>query len=130
MKLCPLIFSTMLISPLLCACTSTNSPALAKLTPDTAQSEIQTKKTTKDDIRKIFGDAKEIKFEENGVEIWIYRDFNASAATANHFLQYVPFMASSNHGAEIISEDTKKELIILFDNTGVVKKYRIWQKNV
>jgi hypothetical protein len=130
MKLCNLILCATLISPLLVACTSTNSPALARLTPDTSQQEIQIKKTTKDDIRKIFGDAKEIRFEENGVEIWVYKDYNASAAAANHVLQYVPFLTSSDRGAELISEETKKELVILFDETGVVKKYRIWEKHV
>jgi hypothetical protein len=86
---------------------------------------IQINKTTKDDVRKLFGSAKEIVSEEAGYEIWIYKNYDASAAVINHVFQYVPFVALVNKSPELVSEDVKRELVILFDANGVVKKSRL-----
>jgi hypothetical protein len=42
---------------------------------------------------------------------------------------YVPLVPLLNGGSpEIMSEQTTKEIVFLFDQTGVVKKYRVMQR--
>lgn len=110
-------------------CTTTNQPAVTAATATTLQSTIVSGQSTRADIKRLFGDAKEIVFDEGGYELWIYRDHNASAASVNHVLQYVPLVPLLNGGSpEIMSEQTTKEIVFLFDQTGVVKKYRVMQR--
>lgn len=114
-----------LLVPLFSSCATVNDAAIAKVDRDNVLNTVQPDKTTKADIKKMFGDAKEIEFKEGGYEVWIYKDQDTSAAAMNHVLQYVPLLPLIHGNAEIISEKTKKELVILFDSTGVVKKSRV-----
>ncbi len=115
----------MVVAAMLSACAGANNPALFGMNDKTVGSVITAQKTRKDDIQRLLGSAQEIAFKENGYEIWIYKDYNASAAAVNNILQYVPLLPTVRGTADIIPENTKKELIVLFDRSGVVQKYRV-----
>ncbi|CAG9267590.1 outer membrane protein assembly factor BamE domain-containing protein [Paraburkholderia unamae] len=71
--------------------------------------------STKDDVRKAFGDPTETSFTDSGNEIWRYRYSNATSKGIN----FVPIANIFMSGQNV----DKKELVVFFDDHGVVKNY-------
>ncbi|MBB3121799.1 hypothetical protein [Pseudoduganella violacea] len=97
----------------LTGCASTGNGAIKTLTQEGAAQAIVIGKSTKADISESFGSASVTKFS-NGYELWLYQLGFSKMVDS---LPYVNLVLSS--------AENKRELSILFDKTGVVKKYQL-----
>ena len=94
-------------------CASTGNGTVKTLTQERAAQTIVIGKSSKADISAAFGNATITPFA-NGYEIWLYQLGYSKIVDS---LPYVNLVLSS--------ADNKKELSILFDRTGVVRKYQL-----
>lgn len=93
---------------LVAGCASSGNQILKNETEESVNSKIIANKTTKNEVKAIFGSPDETSFTDGGKEIWKYFLVNASA-DAISYVPIVNLFASSTSG-------TKKELVILFNN--------------
>jgi hypothetical protein len=92
-------------------CAATGNGAVKTLTQQGAAQAIVIGKSTRADVEAAFGTASITTFA-NGYELWLYQVGYAKAVDS---VPYVNLVVSS--------ADNKRELSILFDRNGVVKKY-------
>jgi hypothetical protein len=92
-------------------CAATGNGAVTTLTQQGAARTIVVGKSTRADIEAAFGRANVTRFA-NGYELWLYQVGYSKAVDS---MPYVNLVVSS--------ADNKRELSILFDKDGVVKKY-------
>jgi hypothetical protein len=97
----------------LAGCASTGNGAVKTLTQERAAQAIVIGQSTKADIGAAFGTANMTTFA-NGYELWLYQVGYAKVVDS---LPYVNLVVNS--------ADNKRELSILFDRNGVVKKYQL-----
>src|SRR3546814_13795387 len=81
----------------------------------TVASKITEGKSTKDDVRSLFGSPNKTSFTDSGLEIWNY-EFSKVSADAVSYIPIVNWFGSSASG-------TKKELVVLFDEKNLVQRY-------
>ena len=97
----------------LAGCAATGNGHIKTLTEDDAAATLVRGKTVKDEVRRALGDARVASFP-SGNEVWVYQFTDG----ASKFVKYVPLIGRlSSTGTKV------KELKILFDKDGVVKKY-------
>ena len=94
-------------------CAATGNGAVATLTGERAAQAIVIGASTRADIERSFGRAEVTRFA-GGYELWLYQVGYAKAVDG---IPYVNLLVSS--------ADNRRELTILFDRTGVVRKYRL-----
>lgn len=97
----------------LAGCAATGNGVVNTLTQERAAQAIVIGKSTRADIEAAFGTASITRFA-NGYELWLYQVGYAKVVDS---VPYVNLVVSS--------ADNKRELSILFDRTGVVKKYQL-----
>ncbi|MCE9614339.1 MAG: hypothetical protein K8T26_08685 [Lentisphaerae bacterium] len=100
------------VAILLSGCWSTGSRQLRNETPGSVDAKIIDGKTTKAEVAACFGGPKKIDFSQSDKEVWRY-EFTYEQMEAQNLVN--PLL-QRNTG-------TKKELVILFEDTGVVKKH-------
>lgn len=98
----------------LTGCASTGNVAMKEQNQQTIEQVITKGQTTKQDIAKHFGLADSVSFTDSGKEIWTYRH-SRSKPMARNFIPYNFFSLGENIQT--------KELVILFDDKGVVSNY-------
>lgn len=101
-------------SLILAGCASSGNKHLQKETETSVQTKIVEGKTTKSEVKAMFGSPEAVSFTDGGNEIWKY----AFAKIKISGKSFIPFYGLFHNGAT----GTKKELTILF-NGDVVKKY-------
>jgi hypothetical protein len=94
-------------------CASTGNGAVTTLTQEHAARIIVIGKSTRADIENAFGNTTVTRFA-NGYELWLYQVGYSKAVDS---VPYVNLLVSS--------ADNKRELSILSDRNGVVKKYQL-----
>ena len=97
----------------LAGCAATGNGAVKTLTQERAAQAIVIGTSTRAEIEAAFGTASITRFA-NGYELWLYQVGYAKAVDS---VPYVNLVVSS--------ADNKRELSILFDRNGVVKKYQL-----
>ena len=116
MKKISLIASSLVLGTVLftgCA-VKTGNDRIENVTQDNILNMIEDGKSTKADVRKAFGEPKNIDFMDNGLEKWEYHHSRSVQKGVN----YVPVVNWFVKG----TDDTKKTLIVLFDGN-VVKTH-------
>jgi outer membrane protein assembly factor BamE (lipoprotein component of BamABCDE complex) len=103
-------------------CASHGNESLRKESEGSVKQRIVENKTTKQEIRAMFGSPLTSSFIENGSEIWKYELSNVSGDAVN-YIPIVNMFGSSASGK-------KKELIVLFNDNGTVKKYNMSESDV
>jgi len=98
-------------------CKSTNNQALKHSNYLSMANEITINKSTKEDVRRNFGNPRETSHTEGGNEVWRYVYTESTAKATN----YVPIIRYFDSGENI---DTV-ELIVTFNKQGIVKNYSI-----
>src|SRR3546814_6350383 len=78
----------------------------------TVASKITEGKSTKDDVRSLFGSPNKTSFTDSGLEIWNY-EFSKVSADAVSYIPIVNWFGSSASG-------TKKALVVLFESKNLV----------
>jgi outer membrane protein assembly factor BamE (lipoprotein component of BamABCDE complex) len=103
-------------------CASAGNQTLKAETEQTIGSKIVQGTTTKDEVRSMFGSPLSTNFTDGGLEIWKYELSDVTGDAVN-YIPIVNLFGSSYSG-------TKKELVVLFDNDGIVKRYSMAESDV
>ena len=106
----------LLLAASVAGCAATGNGAVTTLTREDAAHAIVIGKSTRADIERTFGQANVTRFA-NGYELWLYQVGYAKSVDA---IPYVNLVVSS--------ADNTRELTILFDRAGVVRKYRLMDR--
>jgi outer membrane protein assembly factor BamE (lipoprotein component of BamABCDE complex) len=120
MKIYP--FLMLVSTSILAGCASSGNQSLKKETEATVAAKMAEGKTTKAEVRKMFGSPFKTSFTDGGLEIWTY-ELSKMSADAVNYIPVVGLLGGSVSG-------TKKELVVLFDEAGVVKKYSMSESPV
>ena len=89
----------------------TGNDRIENVTQDNILNMIEDGKSTKADVRKAFGEPRNIGFMDNGLEKWEYHHSRSVQKGVN----YVPVVNWFVKG----TDDTKKTLLVLFDGNVV-----------
>jgi outer membrane protein assembly factor BamE (lipoprotein component of BamABCDE complex) len=103
-------------------CMSAGNETLRKETEVSVQQKVLEGKTTKAEVRAMFGSPATTSFTDGGLEIWNYELSNMKADVVN-YIPLVGLLGSSASG-------TRKTLVVLFDDKGVVKRYSMSESPV
>ena len=103
-------------------CASTGNKVLKDATSQSVSGKIVHGKTTKAEIRSMFGDPMETSYTDSGNEIWKY-NFTKGHMTASSFIPVVSLFSSGSKGK-------KKELVVFFDQHGVVQRHSMSTSDV
>lgn len=88
---------------------------LGKMSKGQVDQQIVKGKSTKEDVKALVGDPQNTDFDQNGNEKWVY----AFARSSQKAVNYIPVANWFVRG----TNDTKKTLVVLFDDKGIVKNY-------
>ena len=122
MKKAFVFIATCAVALTLMGCASTGNEALRYESEAATTAKIVEGKTTKNEIRKMYGSPLKTTFTDGGLEMATYEFSNVSS----DFVNYVPvvnLLGSSASG-------TKKELIVLFDRSNVVMRFSMSESAV
>jgi hypothetical protein len=111
----------LLIALVLTGCVSGGNTQLRKETEASAQQKISEGKTTKSEVKKVFGSPLKTTFTDGGLEIWTYEATNLSK-DAIAYIPVVNWFGDSASGK-------KKELVILFDKD-IVKRFSMAESDL
>ena len=106
-----LLFMALLVT----GCASIGNESIRKESESSVAQKITEGKTSKDEIRSMFGSPISTSFTDSGLEIWKY-ELSKMSADAVSYIPVVNLFGTSSSG-------TKKELTVLFDEKGIVKRY-------
>lgn len=110
-----IIASVMALSVLsLAGCANSGNQSLKKETEQSVKTKITEGKSTKSEVKSVFGSPAETTFTDGGKEIWkyVFADVSADAVS---YIPIVNLFGSSASG-------TKKELVVMF-NGEIVERY-------
>ncbi|WP_272693972.1 hypothetical protein [Providencia sp. PROV036] len=110
-----IIASVMALSVLsLAGCANSGNQSLKKETEQSVKAKITEGKSTKSEVKSVFGSPAETTFTDGGKEIWkyVFADVSADAVS---YIPIVNLFGSSASG-------TKKELVVMF-NGEIVERY-------
>jgi outer membrane protein assembly factor BamE (lipoprotein component of BamABCDE complex) len=99
----------------LAGCAGVGNDSLRSESEATVSTKIVEGKTTKDQIRTMFGSPAKTDFTDGGLEIWRY-EFTKVSGDAVDYVPVVNLFGSSASGK-------KKELVVMFDTSNIVKRY-------
>ncbi len=114
MKIKFLVLAAAVIALAMTGCVSSGNKALKEESSSSVAEKIIKGKTTKEEVRSMYGDPMETTFTDSGKEIWKYHFIKAQIKASN-LIPVVNLFASG-------SEGDKKELVVFFDND-IVKNY-------
>ena len=109
------IFMPLVCVLALAGCASTGNSVLKNETEQTVGAKIIQGKTTKAEVRQMFGAPLSVNFTDAGNEVYKY-SFSKTQADAANFIPFVGILVAGAHG-------TEKTLTVLFDDKGIVKRY-------
>ncbi|HAV35512.1 MAG TPA: hypothetical protein DCX52_04000 [Massilia sp.] len=106
----------------LTGCASTGNESLRRETESSVAQKIIQGKTTKSEVRAMFGSPTKTTFTDGGLEIWNY-DFSNVSADAISYVPIVSMFGGSSSGK-------KKELVVMYDNADIVKRFSMSEADV
>jgi hypothetical protein len=106
----------------LTGCASVGNESLRKETETSVSQKIVQGKTTKPEIKAMFGSPTKTTFTDGGLEVWNY-DFSNVSADAISYVPIVNLFGASASGK-------KKELVVMYDASDVVKRFSMSESDV
>lgn len=106
----------------LSGCASVGNESLRKETEVSVAQKIVQGKTTKSEVRAMFGSPTRTSFTDGGLEVWNY-DFSNVSADAISYVPIVNLFGASASGK-------KKELVVMYDDANVVKRFAMSEADV
>lgn len=116
----------MLGSLILVACANTGNESMKGMTEEKVQSTIVAGTTTKAQIKGMFGSPFETSYTDNGALIWKYQYDDTTAFTPETVGSVILTLGL----AGTKSEGTRNELVILFDENDIVKKFNMSNSDI
>ncbi len=117
-----LLVTSVVALAVLSGCASVGNESLRKESESSVTKKIFEGKTSKDEIRAMFGSPNKTSFTDGGLEIWNF-DFTNVSADAISYVPIVNLFGASASGK-------KKELVVMFDQGNVVKRYSMSEADV
>ena len=117
-KLNIILFGLMLI---LAGCAGTGNESLKNATEAQVKKQITIGVTTKDQVQAMFGSPIKTSYTDNGSLIWTYQFDDTTALTP----QTVGSIIFTWGLAGTKTKGTRNELVVLFDENNVVKKFNM-----
>lgn len=117
-----LIYGTIIAALALTGCASTGNESLRKETESSVAQKIVQGKTTKSEVRAMFGSPTKTTFTDGGLEVWNY-DFANVSADAISYVPIVNLFGASASGK-------KKELVVMYDDQHVVRRYSMSEADI
>jgi len=117
-KLNIILFGLMLI---LAGCAGTGNESLKNATESQVKKQITIGVTTKDQVQAMFGSPIKTSYTDNGSLIWTYQFDDTTALTP----QTVGSIIFTWGLAGTKTKGTRNELVVLFDENNVVKKFNM-----
>lgn len=114
--------SAVALALLISGCASVGNETLRQESEASVSKKIVEGKTTKGEVRSMFGSPVKTSFTDAGLEIWNY-EFSNVSADAVSFVPIVNIFGASASGK-------KKELVVLFNDKGIVKRYAMSESEV
>jgi hypothetical protein len=106
----------------LTGCASVGNESLRKESESSVSQKIVQGKTTKPEIKAMFGSPTKTTFTDGGLEVWNY-DFSNVSADAISYVPIVNLFGASASGK-------KKELVVMYDASDVVKRFSMSESDV
>ena len=103
-------------------CASTGNETLKTESEISVASKISIGETTAAEVKAMFGSPYESSYTDGGLQIWKFR-LDDMTADAVNFVPFLNLLGSSMSG-------TRKELVILFDDDDVVKRFNMLESDV
>ncbi len=122
MKKNVLICGALLAVLTLSGCQSVGNESLRKETESSVAQKIVQGKTTKTEVRAMFGSPTKTTFTDGGLEVWNY-DFSNVSADAISYVPIVNLFGASASGK-------KKELVVMYDEQNIVRRYAMSEADV
>ena len=116
-----ILFFIVTLSFALAGCADTGNKSLKYATESKVQGQIKEGVTTKNQIQAMFGSPFKTSYTDNGSLIWTYQYDDTTALTP----QTVGSVLLTFGLAGTKSKGTRNELVILFDENNVVKKFNM-----
>ena len=110
----------------LIGCANKGSVVLKEITEAEVDAKISAGKTKRDEIRAAFGSPLETSFTDGGLEIWKYEFEDGTLLNVETVASGILTLGLA--GSKF--EGTKKELIVLFDDNYVVRRYNMSESPV
>jgi len=107
---------------LLSGCASVGNETLRAESENSVSKKIVEGKTTKAEVRAMFGSPTKTTFTDGGLEVWNYEFSNVSGDAIN----YVPILNMFGSSAS----GTKKELVVMYDQANRVKRFSMSEAQV
>ncbi len=105
-------------------CMSVGNDTLAKETEQSVGNKIIKGKTTKQQIRSMFGSPLTTNFTDSGLTVWEYRFTKSKNDLMNFGVSMLTLGFGTKHQSDV------KELKIIFDDNNVVKNYNMSESEV
>ncbi len=115
------VFMAALIALTAVGCANTGNKSVEDATPQSVEAVLKVGATTKEEVAAIFGSPMETTYTDGGLLIWTYRYDDTSAMT----VETVGSVLLTFGLAGTKAEGTRNELVILFDESDVVKRYNM-----
>ena len=103
-------------------CATVGNDTLRAETEESISQKIVKNKTTKSEVKSMFGSPMSTSYTDGGSEIWKY-ELSKMSADATSFIPVVSLFAASSSGV-------KKELVILFNDDDTVKKFNMSESDM
>lgn len=107
---------------MLTGCASVGNESLRKESETSVAQKIVQGKTTKSEVKAMFGSPTKTTFTDGGLEVWNY-DFSNVSADAISYVPIVNLFGASASGK-------KKELVVMYDTADVVKRFSMSESDV
>ena len=116
------LLSVILLSSIfLGACANVGNKSMKGVTPASVEAQLTVGQTTKAEVEAIFGSPYETKYTDGGLLIWTYRYDDTTAFT----METVGSVLLTAGLAGAKAEGTRNELVVLFDEKDVVKRFNM-----
>lgn len=116
------LFGAAAIAFALAGCASVGNESLRRETESSVAQKIVQGKTSKSEVRSMFGSPTKTTFTDGGLEVWNY-DFSNVSADAISYVPIVNLFGASASGK-------KKELVVMYDTTDIVKRFSMSESDV
>lgn len=116
------VCGALIVAFALTGCASVGSESLRGETEGSVAQKIVQGKTTKSEVRTMFGSPTKTTFTDGGLEIWNY-DFSNISADAVSYIPVVSMFGATASGK-------KKELVVMYDAGNIVKRFSMSEAEV
>ena len=105
----------------LSGCANQGSTVLKNVSESEVESRIVVGKTTRDEVRTLYGSPLETKYTDVGLEIWTYQYDDTTGLNAENVASVVFTLGLA--GSKQTGD--RKELVVLFDENNIVKRFNM-----